>query len=132
MARIASEPLRVADPHDDPFALFDELPGVTADVAQAAGAVGGGWFGWFGYRLATHVEQVPLAEARPVPLPDFHLAYYDHVLHRDAYGFWWFEALATADRHAELEERLEYLRRRMADQSFKDSSPAPAAPPRCA
>jgi para-aminobenzoate synthetase / 4-amino-4-deoxychorismate lyase len=125
---IASEPLRVADPGDDPFRLFDDLPDVTADVAQAAGAVGGGWFGWLGYRLAANVEQVPLAQTRPVPLPDFHLAYYDHVLHRDAYGFWWFEALATADRRAELEERLEYLRRRMADQSFKDAIPAPAPP----
>jgi para-aminobenzoate synthetase/4-amino-4-deoxychorismate lyase len=125
---IASEPLRVADPRDDPFTLFDELPEVTADLALAAGAVGGGWFGWFGYRLAARVEQVPLADARPVQLPDFHLAYYDHVLHRDAYGFWWFEALATADRRAELEERLEYLRRRIADQRFKEASPAPPAP----
>ena len=82
----------------------------TATPAQAAGAVGGGWFGWLGYRLAARVEQVPLADARPVPLPDFHLAYYDHVLHQDAYGFWWFEALATPERCAELEERLEYLR----------------------
>jgi para-aminobenzoate synthetase/4-amino-4-deoxychorismate lyase len=119
---IASEPLRVAEAGADPFSLLDDLPEVTADAGQAAGAVGGGWFGWLGYRLATHVESVPLAESRPVPLPDFHLAYYDHVLHRDAYGFWWFEALATPDRRAELEERLEYLRRRIADQRFKESA----------
>lgn len=125
---IASEPLRVAEPHEDAFELFDELPEVTADVAQAAGAVGGGWFGWFGYRLAAKVERIPLADARPVQLPDFHLAYYDHVLHRDAYGFWWFEALATPERRAELEERLEYLRRRIADQRFKEASPGPPAP----
>ena len=125
---IASEPLRVADPRSDPFALLDDLPQVTADAGQAAGAVGGGWFGWLGYRLATRVEQVPLADARPVPLPDFHLAYYDHVLHRDAYGFWWFEALATPERRAELEERLEYLRRRIADQRFREATPEPPPP----
>ncbi len=125
---IASEPLRVADAGADPFTLLDDLPLVTADAGQAAGAVGGGWFGWLGYRLATHVENVPLAESRPVPLPDFHLAYYDHVLHRDAYGFWWFEALATPDRRAELEERLEYLRRRIADQRFREATPEPRTP----
>ena len=119
---IASEPLHLADPDADPFALLDQLPRVSADRSEALGAVGGGWFGWLGYRLAARVEQVPLVAQRPVPLPDFHLAYYDHLLHQDAYGFWWFEALATPERSAELEERLEQLRRRVADQRF--SSPA--------
>jgi len=121
---IASEPLRVAEADTDPFALLDELPRVSTDRSQALGAVGGGWFGWLGYRLAARVEQVPLVGERPVPLPDFHLAYYDHVLHQDAYGFWWFEALATAERSAELEERLEHLRRRVADQRFTSAAPA--------
>jgi anthranilate/para-aminobenzoate synthase component I len=117
---IASEPLRLAETGANPFALLDELPQVNTGRAEAFGAVGGGWFGWLGYRLAARVEQVPLVAERPVPLPDFHLAYYDHVLHQDAYGFWWFEALATPGRSAELEERLEHLRRRVADQRFAD------------
>ncbi len=113
---IACEPLRIAGAGAEPFALLDELPRVSAGRAEAFGAVGGGWFGWLGYRLAARVEEVPLVAERPVPLPDFHLAYYDHVLHQDAYGFWWFEALATPERTVELEERLEQLRRRVADQ----------------
>jgi para-aminobenzoate synthetase/4-amino-4-deoxychorismate lyase len=115
---IACEPLRVADPDADPFTLLDELPGVNAGSPDSFGAIGGGWFGWLGYRLAARVESVPLASERPVPLPDFHLAYYDHLLHQDAYGFWWFEALATPGRLTELEERLEHLRRRVANQRY--------------
>jgi para-aminobenzoate synthetase / 4-amino-4-deoxychorismate lyase len=148
-AIIASDPLRVADPHDDPFALLDELPhvlGASADPISVysardagehahggnrpfgdrlggrlaagqsgQGAVGGGWFGWFGYRLAARVEQIPLVETRPTPLPEFHLAYYDNVLRRDAYDRWWFEALATPERFNELEERLEHVRRLLID-----------------
>jgi len=114
---ITSEPLRIADPHDDPFALLDDLPPVDRHAAPP-GAVGGGWFGWLGYRLAARVEDVPLASDRPVPLPDFHLAYYDNLLRQDTYGFWWFEALATPDRWTELEERVEHLRRRLAEERF--------------
>ena len=120
---IASAPVRVAEPQADPFGLLDELPDVSAGSGESLGAVGGGWFGWLGYRLAARVEQIPLVEARPVPLPDFHLAYYDHVLHQDAYGFWWFEALATPERATELEERLEQLRRRVADRRPADRRP---------
>ncbi|MCL2418541.1 MAG: chorismate-binding protein, partial [Conexibacteraceae bacterium] len=157
-AIIASEPLRVADPHDDPFALLDELPAVggaseaisaryrrdtgsditpksppegvltppgPVGTSDGPSPVGGGWFGWLGYRLAERVEDVPLAAARPVPLPDFHLAYYDHLVRQDAHGFWWFEALATEERRAELEERLEHLRRRVADARFSAFTPGP-------
>lgn len=146
-AIIASDPLRVADPQDDPFALLEELPrvlGASADPisvysARAAvqdkstgmrpfgdrlggdlaagqsgqGAIGGGWFGWLGYRLAGRVEEIPLVQTRPTPLPEFHLAYYDNVLRLDAYDRWWFEALATPERFNDLEERLEHLRRRL-------------------
>ncbi|MGH2836448.1 MAG: chorismate-binding protein [Solirubrobacteraceae bacterium] len=118
---IACEPLRIGEANADPFALLDDLPRVGAGRAESFGAVGGGWFGWLGYRLAARVEQIPLVDERPVPLPDFHLAYYDHVLHQDAYGFWWFEALATTERSAELEQRLEHLRRRVAAQRFADA-----------
>ncbi len=118
---IASEPLRVSDPHDDPFALLDDLPRVDGRTV-GPGVVGGGWFGWLGYRLAGQVEQVPLVPDRPVPLPDFHLAFYDHVVRQDAYGFWWFEALATPDRWSELEERLEHVRRLVAEERFTAST----------
>jgi para-aminobenzoate synthetase/4-amino-4-deoxychorismate lyase len=117
---IVSEPRRVSDPHDDPFALLDDLPPVD-NRTSTPGVVGGGWFGWLGYRLAADIEQVPLVPHRPASLPDFHLAYYDHVVRQDAYGFWWFEALATPDRWADLEERLEHVRRRVAEQRFNAS-----------
>jgi para-aminobenzoate synthetase/4-amino-4-deoxychorismate lyase len=114
-AIIASAPLHVADAGSDPFALLDDVPRVRQASADATSAVGGGWFGWLGYRLAARVEQIPLRDERPVPLPDFHLAYYDHLLRQDAYGFWWFEALAAPERFTELEERLAHLRRLMAE-----------------
>ncbi|MDE3130354.1 MAG: hypothetical protein KGL16_04315, partial [Acidobacteriota bacterium] len=125
---IASAPLRVAEADADPFALLDELPHVSAASGESLGAVGGGWFGWLGYRLAARVEQIPLVDLRPVPLPDFHLAYYDHLLHQDAYGFWWFEALATRERCAALEERLEHLRSRVADQRRAGAAAEPHVP----
>jgi para-aminobenzoate synthetase/4-amino-4-deoxychorismate lyase len=106
-AVVGSDPVRVARDGDDPFTVLEDVPAVAG--AQP-GAVGGGWFGWLGYRLAARVEQVPLAAYRPVRLPDFHLAYYDNVLHRDADGAWWFEALATDARRDALDARLERLR----------------------
>src|SRR2546423_782586 len=45
-------------------------------------------------------------------LPPFDLAFYDHVLHQDAEGGWWFEALWTDSRAEALEARLSELRRR--------------------
>ncbi len=119
-AVVGSDPLRVAADDDDPFALLDELPALPPDAECPPGAVGGGWFGRLGYRLAARVERVPLAAHRPVPLPDFHLAYYDNVLRRDATGAWWFEALATDERRPELERRLRRLRAQLGQ--------APATP----
>ncbi len=55
--------------------------------------VGGGWFGWLGYGLGALVEDLPPRPPRPNPLPDAHLAFYDHVLRMDPEGRWWFEAL---------------------------------------
>jgi para-aminobenzoate synthetase/4-amino-4-deoxychorismate lyase len=121
-AIIGSDPVRVADACEDPFALFDELPEVDGAVG-AAGAVGGGWFGWLGYRLATHVENVPLVAERPVELPDFHLAYYDNVLRLDADGVWWFEALVTRDRRAELDDRLARLWDELSDVQALGQNP---------
>ena len=48
-------------------------------------------------------------------LPDFALAFYDHLLRLDADGRWWFEALWTDAREAELRARLELLRTRLAE-----------------
>ncbi len=122
-AIVGSDPLRVAADDEDPFALLDDLPALSPDAEPPPGAVGGGWFGWLGYRLAARVERVPLAAPRPVPLPDFHLAYYDHVLRQDAGGDWWFEALAADARRTALERRLRRLRALLAG-----APPAPDAP----
>ena len=103
------DPLAVASADADPFALLDELPAIDGDLPRAPGAVGGGWFGWLGYRLGARVERVPEGPARPVPMPEFHLAYYDHVLRRDDDGRWWFEALATEQRRGALAARRSHL-----------------------
>jgi para-aminobenzoate synthetase/4-amino-4-deoxychorismate lyase len=115
-ALVGAAPLRVAAPGEDPFALLDELPEVEAGADAADAAVGGGWFGWLGYGLGARVEQLAPQPPRPVPLPPFQLAYYDHLLHRDAAGRWWFEALATPARAAALERRLEELRARLSSR----------------
>ncbi|HZE04958.1 MAG TPA: aminodeoxychorismate synthase component I [Solirubrobacteraceae bacterium] len=112
-AIIGSDPVRVAADEEDPFALLGDLPPLTG-TQHARGAVGGGWFGWLGYRLCARVERVPLHARRPVPLPDFHLAYYDNVLRRDPAGHWWFEALAGDHNRAALECRLRDVRDRLA------------------
>jgi para-aminobenzoate synthetase/4-amino-4-deoxychorismate lyase len=78
-------------------------------------AVGGGWFGYLGYNLGARLERVPPPPPRHVPLPDFALAFYDHLLRLDARGRWWFEALWSDERDDELTERLELLRDRLAE-----------------
>jgi para-aminobenzoate synthetase/4-amino-4-deoxychorismate lyase len=129
-AIVGARPLRVAGPDEDPFALLDEQPPVAAApaarpqdgrgggaaAADDAGApvVGGGWFGWLGYGLGARVERLAPAPPRPVPLPSFQLAFYDHVLRRDADGRWWFEALATRERAAALPARCAQLRALLA------------------
>ena len=119
-AVVGSEPLVVAGPEEDPFELLDRQPRVERDGADASGAdagdaVGGGWFGYLGYNLGARLERVPPPPPRHVKLPDFALAFYDHVLHLDAHGRWWFEALWTDAREAELQARLELLRTRLAE-----------------
>jgi para-aminobenzoate synthetase/4-amino-4-deoxychorismate lyase len=109
-ALVGSEPLSVAPPDADPFAVLDRQPEVDGD---ASGAVGGGWFGFLGYGLGATLEAVPPGPPRPVPLPRFALAFYDHLLRLDAAGRWWFEALWTDERDAALRERLEVLAARL-------------------
>ena len=107
-------------PEEDPFELLDRQPRVERDRADASGAdaggaVGGGWFGYLGYNLGARLERVPPPPPRHVKLPDFALAFYDHVLHLDADGRWWFEALWTDAREEELQARLELLRTRLTE-----------------
>ncbi|WP_272474208.1 aminodeoxychorismate synthase component I [Baekduia alba] len=114
-AIVGSAPVRIADAQrDDVLALLDEQPVVAGAVPD--GFVGGGWFGGLGYGLGRRLEPrlgaappAPVGERRPVAM----LAYYDHLLRRDADGGWWFEALwaeARADaltaRRAELAARV--------------------------
>jgi para-aminobenzoate synthetase/4-amino-4-deoxychorismate lyase len=67
-----------------------------------------------GYALGATLEPVPPSPPRPVPLPRFALAFYDHLLRRDPSGRWWFEALWSDERDAALRERLEVLTERVA------------------
>ena len=125
-AIVGSDPVVVAGPHDDPFAVLDDQPAVRSDApgaggAGGAGAVGGGWFGYLGYGLGALVERVPPAPPRPVPLAAHGLAFYDHLLRRDASGQWWFEALWSERAARRLTARLERLGERLA---------APAPEPR--
>jgi para-aminobenzoate synthetase/4-amino-4-deoxychorismate lyase len=109
-AILGSEPIAVATDDADPFATLDDMPSPTDATSGGARAVGGGWFGWLGYRLGRRIERVRSGPPRPVALPEFHLAFYDHVLHLDADGQWWFEALVSDDRRAALAARLVHLR----------------------
>ena len=111
-AILGSVPLLVADPDADPFAVLDALPTLT-HPPDGGTPVGGGWFGWLGYRLGRRVERLPEGPNRPVPLPEFHLAYYDHVLRLDADGRWWFETLVSPGRRRVLSARLAELRERL-------------------
>ena len=110
-ALVGSEPIVVAGAEQDPFALLDCQPGVESTEE----GVGGGWFGYLGYNLGARLEPVPPPPPRHVPLPDFALAFYDHLLRLDADGRWWFEALWTGERADALAARLDLLRTRLRE-----------------
>jgi para-aminobenzoate synthetase/4-amino-4-deoxychorismate lyase len=128
-ALVGSEPVRVASEDDDPFALLDQQPEVETDGSDA---VGGGWFGYLGYSLGATLEPVPPSPPRPVPLPRFALAFYDHLLRLDSSGRWWFEALWSDEREAALRERLAVLTERVAagvrERPVRVGALAPVAP----
>lgn len=112
-AIVGSSPQLLASPDDDPFRVLDRQPHVASSNLPD-GVVGGGWFGWLGYLLGRRIEQLPAPPPRPVGLPEFHLAYYDNVVRRDASGRWWFEALITPEREEALLRRLEHIRERFS------------------
>jgi para-aminobenzoate synthetase/4-amino-4-deoxychorismate lyase len=130
-ALVGSEPIAVAGAEDDPFELLDRQPAVDAPRAApepvpsagptaptddaAGGPVGGGWFGYLGYNLGARLERVPPPPPRHVPLPDFALAFYDHLLRLDRTGRWWFEALWSDEHDEALTIRLDLLRNRLAE-----------------
>jgi para-aminobenzoate synthetase/4-amino-4-deoxychorismate lyase len=126
-AVVGSSPLVVAEPDADPFALLDALP-VVGEPLHRGPAVGGGWFGWLGYRLGRRIEDLPEGPPRPIPFPDFHLAYYDHVLHLDPSGQWWFETLLDPGADGRIARRLNDLRALLA--SPRRCSPDYNAPER--
>ena len=122
-AILGSEPVRVARPDDDLFAVLDEMPVVTrasapsssrASAPPSSRAVGGGWFGFLGFEARHRVERGHPPPPRPVPLADGALAYFDHLLRMDPDGRWWFEALVTPEREAAIEARRDELAARLA------------------
>jgi para-aminobenzoate synthetase / 4-amino-4-deoxychorismate lyase len=117
-ALLGSEPVRVAAPDSDPFAVLETPPAVVAGEA----VVGGGWVGWLGYGLGARIERLPTAPPAPVVRPAFGLAFHDHVVRFDGEQ-WWFEALWSADREAALRERLAVWEARLQT----DPPPARAA-----
>ncbi len=121
-ALVGSEPVVVAGPDDDPFELLDQQPTMGVRPLERPRlkgsdplAVGGGWFGYLGYGLGARLERVPPPPPRRVPLPDFALAFYDHLLRLDPHGRWWFEALWSDERDDALTDRLQVLRARLAE-----------------
>lgn len=120
-AILGSCPLTLAGPDEDPLELLERLP--TLQQRPAEGFVGGGWFGWIGYGTGHGIEGPPPQPPRPAAGPETHFAYYDHVLRLDFAGQWWFEALVTPGREAELTWRLAELSRLMAGPTPRSSEP---------
>ncbi|HZJ28959.1 MAG TPA: aminodeoxychorismate synthase component I, partial [Solirubrobacterales bacterium] len=73
--------------------------------------IGGGWFGYLGYRLGGRVESLDPTAPPAHTLPEFALAFYDHLVRLDRDGRWWFEALLTPDREPRIRARLAELHR---------------------
>ncbi|MBK5222709.1 MAG: aminodeoxychorismate synthase component I [Acidimicrobiia bacterium] len=119
-AILGSEPLHVvAGPGGaDPFDTLDARTALeaSADVG-AMPHVGGGWVGYLGYRAGHLVEDLPHGPSRPRPLPDWWLAWHDHVIRFDPDSGWWFEALWTEERAEALAARRMLLAERLASAS---------------
>ncbi len=77
--------------------------------------MGGGWVGYIGYPSRAAVERGQPSPPRTQPFPSASLAYYDNLVRLDADGRWWFEALPSAARSAELGRRLHWWTQRLND-----------------
>jgi para-aminobenzoate synthetase / 4-amino-4-deoxychorismate lyase len=102
--------------------LVRSAPGPLDEVLDAplpaavGGTFGGGWIGYLGYRAGGEA----LPSAGPRRLPAWWFGWYDHVLvHEQATGEWFFEALWTQDR-------ADVLERRFADLVARAAARAPA------
>jgi para-aminobenzoate synthetase / 4-amino-4-deoxychorismate lyase len=116
-AVIGSEPVLVRSPPQDLGDVLDvHYPGTGGP------AFGGGWIGCLGYGLGRDLLPQPPAPGGPRRLPSWWFGYYDHVLRwEETSARWYFEALWTPGRAAELERRFDELSRRAR---------APVRPPR--
>ena len=121
-AVIAFAPRRRLSAGDDPFEALRRVPTLSDSAARG---FGGGWMGTLGYRLGSRVEHLPPAQSRPVPVPDFSLAYYDSVLTRDADG-WWLEALGDEAGSGQVDRRLRLveslIRRETPESAYRCGS----------
>jgi len=118
-AVVGFSPVRRLSAEEDPFAAMRDLPRV-----HGAGGFGGGWVGALGYQLGGLVERLPPAPPRPIPMPAFSLAYYDHVLVHDR-GGWWFEALVDAGNRERIDGQLRLI------QELLDRPSEPAGRSEC-
>ena len=111
---ICSEPVAVRSSPDLPWDMLGAAWPARTVAGCGCPSFGGGWIGYLGFGLASQVLPVPPAPGGSRQLPTWWFGYYDHVLRRDrASGQWFFEALWTPERSADLDFRLEDLCRRV-------------------
>ncbi len=128
-ALLGSEPVRIhsldhsVGPHPEVFAFLDELPRVEVDAQVPGGTVGGGWFGYLGYQLGGCLEELNPSPPTAVAMPLLHFGYYDHLLRYDAHSQkWWFEALVSDERQADIMARFDECQRRVNQVQERQSA----------